>query len=327
MWIDEWNWLIFFFQAHNNYTPNNFSDEEQNSKFRGRKIDPEPISYKFDRSPRYEYSENIENDELFENEESDFKRYSYPKNSFIKQNSYRKYDNRNLKKQDEEYLNKNTLSSFQKEKKFVRNRLLYDEGDRAIRDKKHIPLNNSEIIFGIYPSYLAMKSGRRKINNIYVNEKSALKNDLILEVVSHCRMSDIPVNICDNRKINSVVGGVKVHQGVCMNVTPLNQMYLDINDISDNRIIQEDNINSFQENIDNENSTTNSQSDNLSSEPPNLDGNNSITNDFRTLNNKTSKPKLWIYLDRILDPMNIGAIMRTAYYFGVEKILVPEYNR
>ncbi|XP_064620878.1 rRNA methyltransferase 1, mitochondrial-like [Lineus longissimus] len=38
------------------------------------------------------------------------------------------------------------------------------------------------------------------------------------------------------------------------------------------------------------------------------------------------KQKLWVYLDKIQDPRNVGAIIRSSYYFGVEKIFVPKEN-
>ncbi|KAK4292175.1 hypothetical protein Pmani_035040 [Petrolisthes manimaculis] len=37
-------------------------------------------------------------------------------------------------------------------------------------------------------------------------------------------------------------------------------------------------------------------------------------------------PQLWIYLDQIQDPMNFGAVLRSAYFFGVDKILTSEHN-
>ncbi|XP_065301880.1 rRNA methyltransferase 1, mitochondrial-like isoform X1 [Dermacentor albipictus] len=32
---------------------------------------------------------------------------------------------------------------------------------------------------------------------------------------------------------------------------------------------------------------------------------------------------LWLYMDRILDPMNFGAVLRSSCYFGVQKIFMP----
>lgn len=42
---------------------------------------------------------------------------------------------------------------------------------------------------------------------------------------------------------------------------------------------------------------------------------------------ETKIPQLWIYLDQIQDPMNFGAVLRSAYFFGVDKILTSECNR
>lgn len=35
----------------------------------------------------------------------------------------------------------------------------------------------------------------------------------------------------------------------------------------------------------------------------------------------------WLYLDQINDPMNMGAILRSAYYFGVGKVFISSFNR
>lgn len=42
---------------------------------------------------------------------------------------------------------------------------------------------------------------------------------------------------------------------------------------------------------------------------------------------ETEIPQLWIYLDQIQDPMNFGAVLRSAYFFGVDKILTSEHKR
>lgn len=43
--------------------------------------------------------------------------------------------------------------------------------------------------------------------------------------------------------------------------------------------------------------------------------------------NHSKKHKLWLYLDQINDPMNFGAVLRTAYYLGVDKVLTSSNNR
>ncbi|CAL4110610.1 unnamed protein product, partial [Meganyctiphanes norvegica] len=59
---------------------------------------------------------------------------------------------------------------------------------------------------------------------------------------------------------------------------------------------------------------------------------NSLTNDssveFRTINcnNEANCTQLWIYLDGIHDPMNLGAILRSSYFLGIDKVLVSHKN-
>lgn len=35
---------------------------------------------------------------------------------------------------------------------------------------------------------------------------------------------------------------------------------------------------------------------------------------------------LWVLLDRIQDPMNFGAVLRSCYYFGVNRVLTVGKN-
>lgn len=44
------------------------------------------------------------------------------------------------------------------------------------------------------------------------------------------------------------------------------------------------------------------------------------------LNTEFSSPPLWLILDSIQDPMNFGAIIRSSYYFGVDRLLTVRNN-
>jgi len=41
---------------------------------------------------------------------------------------------------------------------------------------------------------------------------------------------------------------------------------------------------------------------------------------------RTSDIPLWLLLHNVKDPMNFGAILRTAHYFGVDQVMVPDSN-
>jgi 21S rRNA (GM2251-2'-O)-methyltransferase len=42
---------------------------------------------------------------------------------------------------------------------------------------------------------------------------------------------------------------------------------------------------------------------------------------------RLSNHPLWLFLYHIQDPMNLGAILRCSYYFGVDKVIVTSQNR
>jgi len=37
------------------------------------------------------------------------------------------------------------------------------------------------------------------------------------------------------------------------------------------------------------------------------------------------QPPLWVLLDRVLDPMNVGAILRTCHFLGIEKVILSSH--
>ncbi|TRY54313.1 hypothetical protein DNTS_021291 [Danionella cerebrum] len=52
-----------------------------------------------------------------------------------------------------------------------------------------------------------------------------------------------------------------------------------------------------------------------------------ITGDRLMVSHEVKKPKpLWLILDGVQDPMNLGAILRTTYYLGVDRIVCSIHN-
>ncbi|XP_066973017.1 rRNA methyltransferase 1, mitochondrial-like [Macrobrachium rosenbergii] len=48
--------------------------------------------------------------------------------------------------------------------------------------------------------------------------------------------------------------------------------------------------------------------------------------DSSNINENEESCKLWLYMDRIQDPMNFGAILRSAYFMGVDKVITSKEN-
>lgn len=40
----------------------------------------------------------------------------------------------------------------------------------------------------------------------------------------------------------------------------------------------------------------------------------------------SSKPPLWLAIDRVVDPMNLGAILRTCYFMKVDGVVITQHD-
>ena len=164
----------------------------------------------------------------------------------------------------------------------VRKRLPNNKNEkRNLAPNEEVIFVEGEILSGIYPVQLSLKSGLRKFNAVYYNEHSKRAKQIVesTEVKAKCgKIVSTTFEGISQLARQSEKGGKAVHQGICADVSRLIpvQWSPDEQDVDDDEVDK----------------------------------------------------KLWLLLCSIRDPMNLGAILRSAYFLGVERVLItPECAR
>ncbi|XP_038670187.1 rRNA methyltransferase 1, mitochondrial isoform X2 [Scyliorhinus canicula] len=137
----------------------------------------------------------------------------------------------------------------------------------------------SEMLFGIAPCSLALSQLRRKIFKLFVKENRSQRAEM-QGIHQRAREMGVPVHQVTRKVLDRLCAG-RVHQGICLEVTPLDYVNYDQCCSTD------------------------------------IDGPAFEHND---------KPILWLALEGIQDPMNMGAVLRSAYFLGADRVLVGQQN-
>ncbi|XP_039612647.1 rRNA methyltransferase 1, mitochondrial isoform X3 [Polypterus senegalus] len=128
-----------------------------------------------------------------------------------------------------------------------------------------------EVLFGVAPCFIALSRGRRVCHALYTKESRVQQRPGSQELPRRAAELGVPVRRVSKRELDKLSGG-RVHQGYCLEVSPLKFTPLDLR---------------------------------TAEEEAHSDG-----------------CRLWLLLDRVQDPMNLGAILRSAYYFGLDRVVV-----
>lgn len=129
-------------------------------------------------------------------------------------------------------------------------------------------VSNAEIVFGIAPCLLALTQGRRKARKLFVKDGEASHRASVLKVCEEAHRQGVQVSRVRKKDLDTMSFG-GVHQGVCLQATPLSYG----------------------------------------------------TEDSALHTTVAVDTPLWLVLERIQDPMNLGAILRTAYFLGVDRVV------
>ncbi|NXJ73414.1 MRM1 methyltransferase, partial [Trogon melanurus] len=149
------------------------------------------------------------------------------------------------------------------------------------QERKSLPIERtkgSEILFGIAPCSLALSQSRRDPFRLFLKQSSGPRRLVVSEFVLQATARGVPVHHVKRRELDALCGG-QVHQGVCLEATPLRFKSLE------------------------------------EAGKPDLGNEESL-----------SRQEIWLVLEQIQDPMNLGALLRSAYFFGVDRVVTSQRN-
>ncbi|XP_009468228.1 PREDICTED: rRNA methyltransferase 1, mitochondrial [Nipponia nippon] len=136
----------------------------------------------------------------------------------------------------------------------------------------------SEILFGIAPCSLALSQSRRDLFRLFLKQSSGARRLVMSEFVLQATARGVPVHHVRRRELDALCRG-QVHQGVCLEATPLHFKSLE------------------------------------EAEKPDSGDEESPTRQL-----------IWLVLEQIQDPMNLGALLRSAYFLGVDRVVTSQRN-
>ncbi|NWH66711.1 MRM1 methyltransferase, partial [Geococcyx californianus] len=136
----------------------------------------------------------------------------------------------------------------------------------------------SEMLFGIAPCSLALSQSRRDIFRLFLKQSSGPRQRVMSELVLQATARGVTVHHVTRREMDALCRG-HVHQGVCLEATPLRFKSLE-------------------------------EAEKL---------------DLGDEENK-SQQLVWLVLEQIQDPMNLGALLRSAYFLGVDRVVTSQRN-
>ncbi|XP_063002615.1 rRNA methyltransferase 1, mitochondrial [Elgaria multicarinata webbii] len=137
----------------------------------------------------------------------------------------------------------------------------------------------TEILFGIAPCSLALQRSKRIFFQMFLKTQQGSPSSGVKEFSRHAKDHGIPVKMVQRKVLDDLCKG-GVHQGVCLEATPLHPI-------------------GWQEGPSPE-----------AEGVPLHDGSQS----------------LWLALEGIQDPMNLGAVLRSAHFLGMDGIVMSRKN-
>lgn len=145
---------------------------------------------------------------------------------------------------------------------------------RRLRQDDLPPTPRLELLFGLSPCLLALRAARRRVARLLLQAGGAGLQGERAELLRVAEAQDIPVLRPRRQKLDALCH-YQVHQGVCMEVTPLRP------------------------------------------QPYTEPGEASPSDDPQ---------QLWLVLEGLHDPRNLGAVLRSAHFLGVDKIITSRRN-
>ena len=147
-----------------------------------------------------------------------------------------------------------------------------------------------EALYGLNPARAALLAGRRAVHAIFVQEASAAASDPTL--VQAAADLGVPLTPVSKHDLNMLVGSGRPHNGVALDVDPIAPTPIS------------------------------SLPTTWWEEAESSDD----ANDDSAATNHTAPPPVWLALDEVVDPQNLGAVLRSAHFLGVDGVVLCAKN-
>ncbi|XP_066492291.1 rRNA methyltransferase 1, mitochondrial [Tiliqua scincoides] len=136
-----------------------------------------------------------------------------------------------------------------------------------------------DILFGIAPCSLALARSKRDFSRLFLKSSRSGQSPVLEEFAQLAKSRRIPLQLVHRKTLDALCKG-GVHQGVCLEATPLHPIGW--------------------------------------WESPSHEGEKAAAQDGSQL--------IWLALEGIQDPMNLGAVLRSAHFLGVDGIVMSQRN-
>lgn len=210
---------------------------------------------------------------------------------------------------------------------------------------------DTQKVFGIYPVLLALRAKRRDILAIYCKTNLERTNPLITEILQIAQKENIPFNALHGKMFKTLFTKDHVHQNIFCIASELSLDVFSIETLDDlttdcsylreaelplGKVVSQEATALPEEAIEQicnieskcQESSSKTHTGNLTSTDkainPLFETNFSTVADvIPSLERSAEEPKkIWILIDRVVDAMNMGAVLRSCCYFGVSRVLL-----
>ncbi|KAM4843222.1 rRNA methyltransferase 1, mitochondrial [Thomomys bottae] len=149
-----------------------------------------------------------------------------------------------------------------------------EELGRRLALEDAAPGPRPELLCGVSPCLLALRAARRRVARLLLQAGKAGLRGERAELLRLAEARDIPVLRTPRHRLDALCR-YQVHQGVCMEVSPLRpRPYAEAREAAPDQRLQQ----------------------------------------------------LWLVLERIQDPRNLGAVLRSAHFLGVDRVITSRRN-
>lgn len=162
------------------------------------------------------------------------------------------------------------------------------DGTESKRAVYHVPAPENDILFGIAPCWLALQHNKRVLHQAFVSPSFQSSDRQEVRGILEALGDEVKLDVVHTDVLDELSGG-RPHQGVCIETSRL------------------------------EHYTLSDREEVLSSQVKALLSDHDV-------GRQDVSPPLWLALDQVKDPMNFGAVLRSSYFFGVDKVITCTEN-